>query len=181
MLIVHFSMAQGVKNPPSFQENSVQSLGQEDCLEAEVATHSSILAWKIPWTEEPGGLQSMGWNELDLIEPLRMCEERQVCVQVTLVQLSRSVMSDSMPPVDCSTAGFTSHYKFQQLVQNHVHRVGDTIQLYYPLSSPFPPAFNLSQDQGFFQWVFSSHHMTKLLELQPQLQSFQWIFRTNLL
>ena len=42
------------------QETSVQSLGQEDPLEKEMAIHSSILAWKIPWTEEPGGLQSMG-------------------------------------------------------------------------------------------------------------------------
>ena len=43
----------------------VGSLGQEDPLEKEMATHSSILAWKIPWTEEPGGLQSMGYKELD--------------------------------------------------------------------------------------------------------------------
>ena len=42
---------------------SVRSLGQEDALEEEMATHSSILAWRIPWTEEPGGLQSMGWQE----------------------------------------------------------------------------------------------------------------------
>ena len=45
-----------VKNPPAEQEMSVQSLGQEDPLEKEMATHSSILAWEIPWTEEPGGL-----------------------------------------------------------------------------------------------------------------------------
>ena len=48
------------KNMPAMQEAQVQSLGQEDPLEKEVATHSSILAWRIPWTEEPGGLQSMG-------------------------------------------------------------------------------------------------------------------------
>ena len=46
----------------------VQSLGQEDLLEEEMATHPSILAWKIPWTEEPGGLQSMGHKESDMIE-----------------------------------------------------------------------------------------------------------------
>ena len=44
------------------QETWIQSLGQEDTLEEEMATHSSILAWKIPWTEEPGGLQSMGFQ-----------------------------------------------------------------------------------------------------------------------
>ena len=49
-----------IKNLPAKQEMSVQSLGQEDPLEREMATHSSILAWEIPWTEEPGGLQSMG-------------------------------------------------------------------------------------------------------------------------
>ena len=50
----------GVKNLPAMQETWVQSLGQQDTLEKEMATHSSILAWRTPWTEEPGGLQSMG-------------------------------------------------------------------------------------------------------------------------
>ena len=49
-----------VKNSPAMQETRVQSLGQEDPLEKAMATHSRILAWEIPWTEEPGGLQSMG-------------------------------------------------------------------------------------------------------------------------
>ena len=53
-------VAQMVKNLPAMQETQVWSLGQEDPLEKEMATHSSILAWKIPWTEEPRGLQSMG-------------------------------------------------------------------------------------------------------------------------
>ena len=48
------------KNMPAMQETAVQSLGQEDPQEEEMATHSSILAWRIPWTEEPGGLQSVG-------------------------------------------------------------------------------------------------------------------------
>ena len=51
-----------VKNLPVMQETLVRSLGQEDSLEKGMATHSSILAWRIPWTEEPGGLQSMGWQ-----------------------------------------------------------------------------------------------------------------------
>ena len=53
-------MAQIVKNLPAMQETQVQSLGWEDPLEAVMATHSSILAWRIPWTEEPGGLESIG-------------------------------------------------------------------------------------------------------------------------
>ena len=55
-----FLMAQLVKNLPAVQETCVQSLGQEDPLEKGMAAHSSILAWRIPWTEESGGLQSMG-------------------------------------------------------------------------------------------------------------------------
>ena len=53
-------MAQTVKKLPAMQETGVQSLGQEDALEKEMATRSSILAWRIPWTEEPGELQSLG-------------------------------------------------------------------------------------------------------------------------
>ena len=52
-------VAQTVKNLPAMQETWVQSLGWEDALEKEMATHSRILAWRIPWTEEPGGLQAM--------------------------------------------------------------------------------------------------------------------------
>ena len=53
-------VAQTVKNLPTMRETQVQSLDQEDPLEKKMATHSSILAWRIPWTEEPGELQSMG-------------------------------------------------------------------------------------------------------------------------
>ena len=53
-----------VKNPPAMQEIWVQSLGQEDPLEKEMAIDSSILAWRISWTEEPGGLKSMGWQKV---------------------------------------------------------------------------------------------------------------------
>ena len=55
-----FPVAQTVKHLPAMRETQVQSLGQEDPLEKEMATHYSTLAWRIPWTEEPGGLQSMG-------------------------------------------------------------------------------------------------------------------------
>ena len=62
---MNFVIAQLIKNLPAMQETQVRSLGQEDPLEKEMATHSSILAWKIPWREEPGGLQSMGLQESD--------------------------------------------------------------------------------------------------------------------
>ena len=55
-------VAQRVKPLPAMQETWVRSLGREDPLEQEMATHSSIVAWKIPWMEDPGGLQSMEWQ-----------------------------------------------------------------------------------------------------------------------
>ena len=60
MLMQASLVAQMVKNLPAMQETQVQSLGQEDPLQKGMATHSSILAWKVPWTEKPGRLQSMG-------------------------------------------------------------------------------------------------------------------------
>ena len=59
-------VAQLVNNLLIVQETQVQSLGQEDPLEKEITAHSSILAWRSPWTEEPGGLQSMGLQESDM-------------------------------------------------------------------------------------------------------------------
>ena len=63
-------VAQTVKNPPAVQEIQVQSLGWDDSLRKGRATHSSILAWRIPWTEEPGNLQSMACKELNVTEQL---------------------------------------------------------------------------------------------------------------
>ena len=84
-------------------------------------------------------------------------------------------------PLDCSTPGFPIHHQLLELVQTHVHSVGDAIQPSHLLLSPSPPAFNLSQHQGLFQWVSSSHQMAKVLEFQLQHQFFQWIFRTDAL
>ena len=64
-------VAQLVKNSPAMQETWVRSLGWEDPLEKGMATHSSILAWRIPWTEEPGRLQSMGCKESDMTFPFQ--------------------------------------------------------------------------------------------------------------
>ena len=65
-------MAQTVKSLPAVQETGVQSLGREDPLEKGMATHSSILAWRIPWTEEPGGYNPWGHKELDTTERLTL-------------------------------------------------------------------------------------------------------------
>ena len=68
MMIRAFLLAQMVNNLPAMQETCIWSLGWEDPLEKGMATHSNILAWRIPWTEEPGGLQSMGHEEWRLGE-----------------------------------------------------------------------------------------------------------------
>ena len=84
-------------------------------------------------------------------------------------------------PVDCSTPGLPVHHQLPEFTQTYVHWVGDAIQPSHPLLSPSPPAFNLSQHQGLFKWVSSSHQVVKVLELQLQHQSFQWTPRTDLL
>ena len=76
--------------------------------------------------------------------------------------------------MNCSTPGLPVHHQLPEFTQTHVHRVGDAIQASHPLSSPSPPAINLSQHQGLFQWVNSFYEVAKVLEFQPQHQSFQW-------
>ena len=81
--------------------------------------------------------------------------------------------------MDCSSQASLSITNSQSFTQTHVHWLGDAIQPSHPLSSPSPPAFNLSQHQGLYQWVSSSHQVAKVLEFQLQNQSFQWTFRTD--
>ena len=83
--------------------------------------------------------------------------------------------------MDCSTTGLPVHHQLPESTQTHIHWVGDAIQPLHPLLSPFLPALNLSQHQGLFKWVSSSHQVANVLEFQPQHQSFQWIFRTDFL
>ena len=84
-------------------------------------------------------------------------------------------------PVDHSTPGSPVLHCLLEFAQTRVHWVGDAIQPAHPLSSPSPPALNLSQHQGLFQWVNSSHEVAKVLDFQLQHQSFQWTPRTDLL
>ena len=99
-------------------------------------------------------------------------------VQFSSVQLLS--LSDSLWPHESQHARLPYH-QLPDLTQTHVDWVSDTIQPSHPLSSPHPPAFNLSQRQGLFKWVSSSHQVTKVLESHFQHQSFQWIFRTDFL
>ena len=84
-------------------------------------------------------------------------------------------MSNSLWPHGLQPPGFPVLHHLLEFAQTHVKWVSDAIQTSHPLSLPSPPAFNLSQYQGLFQWVSSSHQVAKVLELQHQ--SFQWIFR----
>ena len=84
-------------------------------------------------------------------------------------------------PMNRSTPGLPVHHQLLEFTQTPAHRVGDAIQPSHPLSSPSPPAPNLSQHQGLFQWVNSSYEVAKVLEFQFQHQSFQWTPSTDLL
>ena len=84
-------------------------------------------------------------------------------------------------PMNCSMTGLPVHHQLLEFTETHVYRVSDAIQPSHPLSDPSHPAPNPSQHQGLFQWVNSSHEVTKVLEFQLQHQSFQWTPRTDLL
>ena len=86
-----------------------------------------------------------------------------------------------LDPMDCSTPGFPVPHHLLEFAQVHAHCISDAIQTSHPLSPSSPPAFNLYQHQGLFQWVGPLHQVAKVLELQFHHQSFQWIFRHDFL
>ena len=96
-----------------------------------------------------------------------------------------SLVTQSCPtlydPKDCILPGFLVLHQLLEFAQTHVYWVSDAIQSSHTMSSPSLTAFNFSQHECFFQWVSSSHQEAKGLEFQLQHQSFQWIFRTDLL
>ena len=147
-------------------------------LEKEMATYFSVLAWRIPGTGEPSGLPSMGshrvghdWSNL-----------AAACMHCTDQFSSVAQLCPTLCDViDCSLPGFSVHHQLLELVQTHIYWVSDAIQPSHPLLSHSPPAFNLAQHLGVFQWTSSSHHMSKVLEFLLQHQSFQWLFRTDFL
>ena len=100
------------------------------------------------------------------------------CTQFSSVTQSCPTLCD---PMNHSTPGLPVHHQLLESTQTHVHRVGGAIQPSHPLSSPSPPAFSLSQHQGLFRWVSSSHQVLKVLAFQFQHQAFQWTPRTDLL
>ena len=84
-------------------------------------------------------------------------------------------------PLDWNMPGLPVHYQLPEFTQTNVYWVGDAIQPSHLLSSPSPPALNLSQHQGVFKCVSSLHQVAKVLDFQLQHQSFQWMFRTDFL
>ena len=98
--------------------------------------------------------------------------------QLFSFSLSVNSVTQSCPtlcnPVDCSMPGFPVHHQLRELAQTHVPQVRDAIQPSHPLSSPFTPAFNLSQHQGLFQWASSSRQVAKVLEFQFPMNIQDW-------
>ena len=119
-----------------------------------------------------------------LSKPAWFCGEANLfCRVISNSQFSSVAQSCSTlyDPMDCCMPGLPVHHHLLEFAQTHVHRVGDAIQPFCPLSSPSPPAFNLFQHWGLFQWVSSLHQVARVLEFQLQHLSFQWIFRTDFL
>ena len=119
-------------------------------------------------------------------KPGRVQETSQSWVQVPLVPSALLQFSSVAQacltlcdPMNHRTPGLPVHHQLPQSTKTHVHWVGDAIQPSHPLSSPAPPALNLSQHQGLFKWVSSLHQVAKVLEFQLQHQSFQWTPRTE--
>ena len=118
------------------------------------------------------------FNKLDLMVRNSKAVIPSLKFQISSVAQSCPTLCD---PMDCSTLGFPVHHQLLELTQTHVHGVGNAIQPSHPLLPPSPSAFNLSRHQGLFQWVSSSIQVAKLLQVQPQSQPFQWIFKTDFL
>ena len=133
------------------------------------------------------GLQKVGHNLATKQQQQRLlCLEKFFVLFVLSrvlgsVQFSRSVMSDSLRPMNRSMPGLPVHHQLPEFTQTHVHQVSDAIQPSHPLSSPSPPAPNPSQHQSLFQWVNSSHEVAKVLEFQLQHHSLQRNPRADLL
>ena len=183
------------------QKTPVRFLGQEDPLKEGMAVHSCVLAWRIPG--DRGAWQATGHNWATKQSPAqrltgrirnKICNnDKHICRdngRNTIAQISpRSLQFSSITqmcltlcdPMNCSMPSLPVHHQLLEFTQTHVHWVSDAIQPSQPLSSPSPPALNLSQHQGLFKWVSSSHQVAKVLEFQLQHQSFQWTPRTDLL
>ena len=156
-----------IKNTPARWQTWVRSFGWEGPLEQETVVHSDILDWKMPWMKSQAryspcmGSQRVRYDWM--IEHTKYLTKHQLSMKHSLgnsilkelgviwlylaissVQFSHSVVSDSLQPMDCSMPGLPVHHQLPEFTQTHVHCVADAIQPSHPLSSPSPPALNLS-------------------------------------
>ena len=195
---------------PKTQGRWAQSLGQEDPLEEEEWHLAAIfLSGTNPWRKEPS--VSQGRTRLSTpengIRSHRLKPKFSKNSFLLLLMTTKSTdyhlgfwpaINKKLPglhqfrsvaqscltlcdPMDCSTPGLPVHHQLPESTQTHVHWVNDAIQPSHPLSSPSPPALNLSQHQGLSKGVSSRQKVAKVLEFQLQHQSFQSIFRTDFL
>ena len=144
-----------------------------------VACHASLSITNSQRLHKLISIESvMPSNHLILCHPLFLLPS--VFPSISSVQFSHSVMFDSLWPYEPQHDRPPCLSPTLESTQTHVHWVSDAIQPCHPLSSS-SPALNLSQHQGLFKWVCSSHQVAKVLKLQLQHQSFQWTLRTDLL
>ena len=166
---------------------------------------SRLSIWLLKWTAQEVQLDGLwgrflGWNVVLWINCLAGFElSWEDCLPFFMDRLGSALSgSSTLPnlysccsiikscptlcdPMDCSTPGFPVLHHLLEFSQTHVHWVSDTIQPSHPLSPLSSPTLSISQHQGLFQRVSSSHQVAKVLELQLQHQSFQWIFRVDFL
>ena len=150
-------------------------------LVKEVCLANNLGNWMSPWakadefTDKKGKDNICLWGESQLWSLVFF---NRCSVQLSSATQSCPTLCD---PMNHSTRGLPVHHQLPESTQTHVHWISDAIQPSHPLSSPSPPVLNLSQHQGLFKWVSSSHQVAKVLEFHLQHQSFQWTPRSDLL
>ena len=129
-----------------FQHHFLLDSSTLNCLCSSIKDQLTVFVWAYFWA---------------ILFHWSMClffhQYHTLLITVRSVQFSHSVLSDLCDPMDCSRSGLPVNHQLLELTQTHVHWVGDVIQPSHPLSSPSPPALNLSQHQGLFKWVSSLH------------------------
>ena len=144
----------------------------------------------VSWVRRLNTVVSSPWNDLNIwCSPVKIpvgffvkCDKVVLKFIWKIPQFSSvALWCPTLHPMNRSMPGLPVHHQLPEFTQTHAHRVGDAIQPSHPLLSPSPPAPNLSQHQGLFQWVNSSHEVATVLEFQLQHQSFQGTSRTDLL
>ena len=118
----------------------------------------NVTNWCFPFKQVP--FLQEDWEFLEDVDSVQFSSVAQSCPTLC-------------DPINRSTPGLPLYHQLLESTQTHIHWVGDAIKLSHPLSSPSLPALNLSQHQGLFKWVSSSHQAAKVLEFQLQHQSFQ--------